>query len=191
MKQSGSSTILSRGIIINGAAGTGKTTLGGELAKRLNFRHMDLDDYYYSRESEFAGLRPHDEIRSLLLADLEKHPRFVMSGTIGSILWDTVNPLFDLAVLLFVPTHIRLERIKARAYQRFGDRALEGGDLYENHKAFYDNTVKYDIGFHSVSLERHEKWATEICCPVLRTDGTKRISENVALIAEAYLSIVG
>jgi len=179
----------SRGIIINGAAGTGKTTLGGELAKQLGFKHMDLDDYYFSRESEFAGLRPRNEIIELLKADLEKHSRFVMSGTIGSILWDFINPLLDLAVLLFVPTETRLERVKARAYKRFGERALKGGDLYDNHQEFYDRTQQYDTGFHSVSKERHEKWATEINCPVLRVDGTKPIYENIKWILGQYLSI--
>jgi len=182
--------ITSKGIIINGAAGAGKTTLAGELAKRLDFRHLDLDDYYYSRESEFAGLRPRDEIRKLLKIDLEKYPRFVMSGTIGSILWDFVNPLFDLAVLLYVPTEIRLERVKARAYERFGDRVLAGGDLYENHQNFYKHVQQYDMGFHSVSAERHEKWAKEILCPVLRADGTKSIIENVECIAEQYKLIL-
>jgi len=177
----------SRGIIINGAAGTGKTTLAGELAKRLKFQHIELDDYYFSRESPFAGLRPYDEIVEHLKADLAKYPQFVMSGAAGIISWDFVNPLFDLAVLLFVPTDIRLERVKARAYERFGERAIEGGDLYENHLKFYDEISKYDTGYHSVSLERHEKWEAELICPVLRADGTKPISENVELIAEQYL----
>ena len=179
----------SRGIIINGAAGTGKTTLAEKLAKQLGFKHMDLDDYYYSRESEFAGLRPRNEIIELLKADLKNHPKFVMSGTVGSILWDFVNPLLDLAVLLFVPTEIRLERVKARAYERFGKRALEGGDLYDNHQEFYNHIQQYDTGFHSVSKERHEKWAAEIDCPILRADGTKPISENVKWISEQYLSM--
>jgi len=179
----------SKGIIIAGAAGAGKTTLAGELAKQLGFKHMDMDDYYYSRESEFAGMRPCNEIIELLKIDLDNHPRFVMSGTIGSILWDLVNPLFDFAVLLFVPTEIRLERVKARAYERFGDRAIEGGDLYDNHQKCYHHVQQYDIGFHSVSKERHEKWAEEIDCPVLRADGTKPISENVKWIMEQYLSV--
>ncbi len=38
---------MSRGIIIFGAMGTGKTTLGRELAQQLNFQHFDLDDYHY------------------------------------------------------------------------------------------------------------------------------------------------
>lgn len=38
---------MSREIMINGAAGTGKTTLAYELAKRLDFQQIDLDNYYF------------------------------------------------------------------------------------------------------------------------------------------------
>jgi len=194
MKQSGFYKLsqrypASRGLIINGAAGTGKTTLGKEVAARLGFKHMDLDDYYFSRESEFAGLRPRAEIIQLLQDDLNKHPHFVMSGSIGSILWDFVNPLFNLAILLSAPTDLRVQRITARAYERFGNRALEGGDLYDNHQQFYEQTKQYDTGFHSVSRERHEKWASELECPVLRLDGALPIADNVEIINAHFLSL--
>jgi len=182
--------VSSRGIIVNGASGAGKTTLGGELAKLLGFPHLDLDDYYWPKDAlgynDFTVLRSRDVIIEDLNRALSKHQHFVMSGTIGSILWDFVNPLLDLAVLLYVPTDVRLERVKARAYARFGERVLAGGDLYENHVAFYEHIQTYDTGFHSVSLERHEKWAAELACPVLRADGTKPIAENAAWIAEHF-----
>jgi len=179
----------SRGIMINGAAGTGKTTLGKELAKQLEFKHIDLDDYYFSEESPFPNLRSRDKIMNQLRGDLDKYPRFVMSGTVGSILWDFVNPLFDLAVLLKAPTDILLQRVKAREYERYGERILEGGDLYETHLKFCDEISKYEIGYHSVSLERHKKWVAELNCPVLCADGTKSIAENAIWIAEQYLSM--
>ena len=187
-------SLTTKGIIVNGASGTGKTTLGRALAKQLGFPHLDLDDYYYPSQDEvgsyrFAELRPRNKIIEHLKNDLSKHPYFVMSGTIGSILWDFVNPLFDLAVLLFVPTETRLERVKARAFERYGERVLEGGDLYNNHQEFYNHIQQYDIGYHSVSLQRHEQWAKEIHCPVIRVDGTRAIIENSMLIAEQYQSI--
>ncbi|WP_442872256.1 shikimate kinase [Anaerocolumna sp. AGMB13020] len=37
---------MSRGIIIFRALGTGKTTVGAELAQPLNFQHFDLDDFH-------------------------------------------------------------------------------------------------------------------------------------------------
>ena len=83
------------GIIINGASGTGKTTLGKELASRLDFYHVDLDDYYYYWDTEipFSSSPSREQIRVRVMEDIQKHGSFVMSGTIGSALWDLVNPL--------------------------------------------------------------------------------------------------
>lgn len=176
--------------MINGASGAGKTTLGREVASLLNFPHLDLDDYYWPKDEAgkkvFTELSPRDMIIQSLKADLSKHPHFVMSGTIGSILWDFANPLFSMAVLLYVPTEIRLQRVKARAFSEYGERVLEGGDMYDQHQEFYKHIQTYDIGFHSVSKQRHEKWAGELNCPVFHADGTKPISENAAWIATQF-----
>ena len=186
---------MSKGIMIAGAAGVGKTTLGKELAKRLYFQHLDLDDYYYRWDTElpYSESPPHDEIRACVMNDIVKHPNFVMSGTIGSILWDLVNPLFDLAVLLFVPAAIRQERLRERAFVRYGQRVLLGGDMYEEHQKFYADVELYETGTHPtvpVTLERHERWAKELSCPVLRLDGTKSIYENTTWLAKQYALIV-
>jgi adenylate kinase family enzyme len=183
----------SKGIMINGASGAGKTTLAAEVAKRLGFKHMDLDDYYWPKDADgnnvYTKIQPRDTIISHLRGDLLKHSHFVMSGTVGSILWDFVNPLFNLAVLLLVPPEIRIERVKAREFARYEQRVLTGGDLYEHHQDGYEYNLKYETGFHSVTLERHEKWAEELDCPVLRVDGTKSIAENATWITEQYLSM--
>ena len=47
---------MSRGIIIFGAAGSGKTTLGRELAGRLGFLHIDIDDYICGGTPKFPIL---------------------------------------------------------------------------------------------------------------------------------------
>jgi len=177
--------------MIAGAAGTGKTTLGRELSKRLGFQHLDLDDYYYRWDTEipFTESPPREKIRERVINDLSKHPNFVMSGTIGSILWDLVNPLFDLAVLLFVPPAMRQERLRERAFVRYGERVLLGGDMYEEHQKFYAEVELYETGTHPavpVTLERHERWAEELACPVLRMDGTKSIYENITWLAKQY-----
>jgi adenylate kinase family enzyme len=179
-----------RGISINGCAGSGKTTIGKELAEQLSFQHLDLDDYYWRKDANipFTEMNANDVIIKLLADDISRHPHFVMSGSIGSILWDFVNPLFDLAVLLKTPTTICLERVKTRAFERFGKRVCVGGDLYKEHQDFYKQVELYETGENpSYSIKRHEKWASELQCPVLYVDGTKPISDNVEIIARQYL----
>lgn len=36
------------GIIIFGLNGSGKSTLGNELALQLRYKHMDIEDYFFS-----------------------------------------------------------------------------------------------------------------------------------------------
>lgn len=50
-----------------------------------------------------------------------------MSGSICG--WDTsFIPMFDLAVFLRTPTEVRIQRLRTREYEEFGNRILEGGD---------------------------------------------------------------
>lgn len=86
---------MTRGIIIFGAPGLGKTTLGKELARQLNLQHLDLDDYYWCWNIEvipFTIFRPREEIIEHLMRDISKYPYFVMSGSMGSI-HGLFNPL--------------------------------------------------------------------------------------------------
>ena len=178
---------MAKRIIINGASATGKTTLAKELAKRLCYKHMDLDEYYHRQDVKipFSEFHPHEEIRERILNDISANPCFVMSGSVGSILCDLVNPLFDLAVLLFAPVEIRLERARAREFASFGERILQGGDMHEGYIRHLHLVESYETGEPpAVCLKRHELWAAELLCPVLRINGTKPIVENAAYLAE-------
>ena len=184
------------GIIIFGAAGAGKTTLGGELARLLHFRHLDLDDYIWRWDTElpFSIFRPNEEIIADLTREITAHPRFVMSGGIGRGFRNTYhcNAWFGLAVFMTVPHDLRMERLRAREFANYGERTLEGGDMYEHTQNFLDEASRYDTNDakHFGALEQHEKWITELACPVLRVDGAKPIIENAKLIAEQYLKII-
>ena len=177
-------------IIISGAMATGKTTLAKELAKLLEYYHMDLDDYYHRQDVKipFSEFHPRNEIRERVMNDIAANPKFVMSGSVGSILGELVNPLFDFAVLLFVPVEIRLERARAREFAWFEERILQGGDMHEGYIRHLNAIETYETAEPpAVCLKRHELWAAELCCPVIRLDGTKPISENAEWLTEKYL----
>lgn len=182
---------MSRGIIIFGAMGTGKTTLGRELAQQLNFQHFDLDDYHYRWDTEIpytvSYTKEHKTER--LMNDISQFPHFVMSGQMWSIR-KTFNPLFDVAVFITAPTEICVERYRLRALKRWGNRVLLGGDMYEFNLNSLILAEQYDTGEPpSVCLKRDEQWITELHCPVLRIDGTKAVTENVIWLAKQYLSM--
>jgi hypothetical protein len=153
---------MARGIIIFGSSGSGTTTLGREVAKRLGFQHFDLDDYFWRWDTEipFTVTRPREERIELLMGDISKFPYFVMSGSMDSYNAPFV-PLFDLAVLNSAPAEMRVERVNARDFSRFGERILPGGDMFEDHKNFLSCVRRYDTD-GSPCQRVHEQWAATL-----------------------------
>ena len=179
---------MSKGIIIFGAMGTGKTTIGKALAQLLNFHHFDLDDYLFCRDTDIpmSVIDSKENRTKRLLSDIAKSPHFVMSGQMWSIR-KTFEPLFDLGVFITAPTEVRVERVHSREMSRRGNRINSGGDMHKIHQESLFLTEQYDAGEPpAVCLKRDEQWETELLCPVLRVDGTKAIAENALWLAEQY-----
>lgn len=77
--------------------------------------------------------------------------------------------------MLDVPRNIRLQRVKDRSFQKFGNRMLSSGDLFEQEEKFF-RVVE------SRNEDTVEKWAKSLKCPVIRIDGTKPVDENTDFI---------
>ena len=167
------------GIIVFGLNGSGKTTLGRELARILNFKRMDIEDYYFE-ESEIPYTVPRSRVDclSLMLADIEKHGSFVLSAVTGDF-GDAVSRFYELAVYMTAPLELRIGRVKKRAYEQHGERVLKGGDMYEQEQKFFSFAA-------SRSLLKIEQWAQTLTCPVIRIDGTVDWHINAANIAEQF-----
>lgn len=168
------------GIIVFGANGSGKTTLGRELSRILGFKHIDHEAYAFNEsEIPYTNPRSNDECIKLMLADIEKYQSFVLSAVTGD--FDDIIPQFyKLAVFIKVPLEIRIERIKQREIIKFGDRVLEGGDMYEQRLKFLDFVA-------SRSLSRIDEWAKTLNCPVIEVDGTKDLHINAINIVKKYI----
>ena len=176
-----------RGIIVFGAPGAGSTTLGQELARVLGFLHLDLDHYFWRWDVEvpYTSHRSIPEMYDYIMADIERTQHFVISGSMGESSRGLFNSCFDMAVFITVPAAIRVDRLRSRTQLQFGARVLEGGDMYENNSKFIESSANYETNGR---LAAHEKWITELLCPIVRVDGTKNISENAMWIAEQYNS---
>jgi adenylate kinase family enzyme len=161
-----------QGIRIFGLNGCGKSTVGAALAKRLGYKHMDIEDYVFEpSDVTYAHPRSRDEYICLMLADAAKYPKFVLSA-VDKDFGDEITSRLILAVWLDAPHDVRMERIRKRTSDKFGDRILGGGDLYEQEQKFFDFVA-------SRSLSSVELFANTLTCPVLKVDGTKAVSEIV------------
>lgn len=177
---------MARGIIIFGSAGSGKTTLGKVVAEVLGFSYFDIDDYIWRKDTErpFTVMYTRKEKAGRLMADISQRTHFVMAGSMDSFNAPFV-PLFDLAVHITAPVHVRIARIHDREYKMYGERILEGGDMYEEHQHFLEVSAMYDID-GSPCMKIHEAWAASLPCKVLRLNGEDELNENVKRVVNEY-----
>lgn len=158
------------GIAIVGLNGSGKTTLGRALADQLGYFRIDVEDYYFPTEGAFDTPRDRDEVERLMLADIEKHGNFVLSSVCAD--FASIEEYYSLVVYLEAPKDLRMGRIRQRSVDRFGERVLPGGDLYESEENFFAFAAKR-------TPEKIEKWLPKCACSVVFLDSTLTISELV------------
>ncbi|WP_019228600.1 AAA family ATPase [Sedimentibacter sp. B4] len=175
-----------KGIIIFGSAGSGKTTLGKMVAKALSFPYFDIDDYIWKKDTAepYTVMYSREEKANQLMEAISGDEHFVMAGSMDSF-HAPFDPLFELAVHLTADKDIRLARVNQRAYEQFGYRILEGGDLFQNHRRFLDSVSRYDTD-GSPNLKTHTEWANTLKCEVLRLNGANQLTNNCDLIVEVY-----
>lgn len=151
------------GIIVFGANGSGKSTLARELARALKIKHMDIEDYYFAKSDiPYTSARLYEDCVNLMLDDIRKYGSFVLSAVTGDF-GAEIQAMYRLAVHLSAPLELRIERVKQRAYEQYGERVLQGGDMYEQNLKFVDFVA-------SRSLTGIEQWAETLACPVIQID---------------------
>ncbi len=163
-------------ILVLGASGSGTTTLGSALARRLGCEHLDTDDFFWLPTSPpYQHQRDPAQRLDLLLRCLQDAPGAVVSGSLVG--WgDAVEDHFDLIVFLHVPTEVRLERLRQRETQRFG----------APDPAFLQWACEYDHGPPvGRSLAIHRAWLAARQCPVLRIEGDTTVEERVRRVMAA------
>ena len=164
------------GICVCGLNGSGKTTLGKTLSQKANFYHFDTEDFYFdkSNSNPYSASRTRDQVEAMLFEEIQKHPQFIFTAVNGDF-GKRISSAYKLVVYLAVPLDERMRRVKQRALDKFGDRVLEGGDMYEQEQKFFEFCAKR-------SDEKIIQWLDTLSCPVLRLDGTDTIENNISKI---------
>lgn len=173
---------MARRIHIMGASGVGTSTLGQELAKVLPHVQLDTDDYFWAQK--FTKQTEINDRLTNLKQDLAYKEPWILSGAVCG--WgDGLRPLFDLVIFLWVPQDIRMKRLKAREYGRYGDDILPGGSKYEDHQTFMAWAALYDTaGVEVRSKKLHEEWMSRLRCPVLRIEEDVSVKARVDVVLD-------
>ncbi|SFC96216.1 Adenylate kinase [Tropicimonas isoalkanivorans] len=167
-------------IHIFGASGAGTSTLGRALATVLASQHFDVDDFYWRpTDPPFRAKRSIPERRALMEAVFLPRRDWVLSGSVDS--WsEGIDDRFTLAIFLDLDIETRLARLRAREALR-----LKGAsrDAAEEMAAFLEWAAAYDDGLlPGRNRARHETWASELACPVLRLNSAPPVEVLVGRV---------
>lgn len=163
-------------ILVTGAPGSGTTTLGQALARKLSCPHLDSDDFLWLRtRPPFQVARDAQERQALLRSALAGTSDVVLSGSIVG--WGPdVESGFDLIVFLYLPTDLRLRRIVARDLKQHGEISRD----FLRWAAEYDEAPE-----DRRSLASHTRWLSQRACPVLRLERDQTVAQRVRRVLEA------
>lgn len=179
---------MKRKIHIFGASGSGTTTIAKIICDRLGYKHFDSDNYFWlPTKDTFTVERPINECLQMMGNDLSRCDNWILSGSLTG--WgDVLVRYFDLVIFVYVPQDIRLERLKKREYERYGDNILPGGNKYEQTKDFLEWAAAYDLGTRNGrSLPKHEAWLKTIECPVIKIENII-LNESINSVTNAILT---
>lgn len=181
---------MSSGIIIIGPSGSGKTTLGKIAARKLGYPYFDVDDYIWKQntDSPYTQMYTRDEKISRLSNDIAPYEHFVMAGSMSSFHY-AFDEMFEMMVLLYVSPDIRIERVHKRAIERFGERVLEGGDMYEAHMRFLNDNRRYEED-GSPNMREQKEWMENMSCVKIELDGAAELEKNADVIVNNWKGIV-
>lgn len=171
-------------IHIFGASGSGTTSLAEALATKLDYPHFDADNYFWLKtDPPFQNIRELTERQALLNRELAQEDTWTLSGSLCG--WgDFIIPWLDLAVFLWLPPSIRMQRLKQRELDRYGPEIEDPGNpRYPHYTQFLDWASAYDAGPVTIrSRVSHEKWIKTLPCPVLRIEQDIPIEQKVEIV---------
>ncbi|WP_406843703.1 AAA family ATPase [Flavobacterium soyae] len=173
-------------IHIFGASGSGVTTTGEALSKKLDIPYFDSDAYFWEKtETPFTIRRDPEERNSTIQLELKNQKNWILGGSIFE--WgENIFPDFDLVIFLHIPPEIRMERLKKREFERYGNVIYTEPERIKQFEDFISWASDYDDskGIASRNLKAHEKWLKTLNFPILKISGDLTVSQRIGLILE-------
>jgi len=184
-------------IHIFGASGSGVTTLGLALADELGYPYFDADSYFWEQSNIPFTVKRDPELRNAMLIEaLSQTENWILGGSIVS--WgDEIPKLFDLAVFLLLPQDVRLDRLKKREHERYGDIIHIDPERNQKYKDFIawasgydDNTTQSSTGKGlGRTLKVHRDWTAKLNCSYLEIIGDTTVNERINQILQVLKTI--
>lgn len=167
------------GIQICGLNGSGKSTLGKVLAERTGFYFIDNENLFFSEsnaEYPYENPKNKQDVIKILSEQINRHPDFIFAAVKGDY-GNEIMSRYNYIIVLEVPEKIRMQRVRNRSFQKFGNRMLANGDLYRQEETFFKMV-------ESRQEDYIENWLHMVKCPVIRVDGMVAIEKNVDYIIQ-------
>jgi adenylate kinase family enzyme len=171
--------------VIASASGNGKTTLGREVARRLDVPFVDLDALVHGPGWVET---PDDELRAKV-GPIVASEAWVIDGTYQSKLGDLVLRTADVVVWLDLPIRVWLPRLIRRTLRRIRGREQLWNDNRESLlTAFWGRESLFVWAFRS-HFRRRRDWPTALArYPVVRLRTPADVED---FLAQASASATG
>lgn len=131
----------------------------------------------------FTVKRMPEQRNALLENTLAKYPQWILGGSMIS--WNAkVVADLDAVIFLWLPGAVRMQRLQAREYERYGDIILIDTERKKMHEAFIEWASDYDDnpGVAKRTLKAHENWLENLTCPVLEIRADVTTEERINII---------
>lgn len=170
-------------INIFGASGSGVTTLGKALSEKLDYPYFDSDHYFwFPSDPPFTNRRLPEERNALINNEMAGMENWILGGSI--INWNN-NWQFDLSVFLYIPQEVRLQRLRNREYERYGDIIHTDRERNRLYHEFIDWARGYDeLITNSRNLHSHKNWMNSLKTPLLVIEEDTSVEERVEAVVK-------
>lgn len=168
-------------IYIYGASGAGSTTLGEAFARKYNGNLYDTDIYFHRHYNE------HQLRMDSMMEDIRNCDKNIIIITGSFWNWQCdykeIITYIDCYVRVMLDTKIRMNRLRKREKERYGERIEEGGDLYEINRQRLKWAEDYEKGgLEMRSLKAHMNYERLYNVTPLIIDSRNNVEYNVELL---------